>query len=241
MPLSPAKRRDLTQHLERSVEELLRRNASYFHDLLPPDSHWRLFGEFRHEVAYLDIETTGLDGPGDYVTTIAIYDGQTIRYYVRGRNLDTFAQDIDNYRLIVTYNGAAFDLPFIRSRLGLSMQHAHIDLRQVLAGLDYAGGLKACEREFNLERGNLSDIDGFFAMGLWLDYLRGNERALNTLLVYNILDAVHLESLMIKAYNLKLEETPFVTTNHMSETDRPVELPFEPDKITIERLRRRYS
>ena len=56
----------------------------------------------------------------DSVTTIAIYDGQTVRTYVRGRNLDAFAKDIQAYRLLITYNGKSFDQPLLETRYRMS-------------------------------------------------------------------------------------------------------------------------
>ncbi|MEZ4549042.1 MAG: ribonuclease H-like domain-containing protein [Desulfobacterales bacterium] len=70
-----------------------------------------MFADFRHATAYVDIETTGLENPE--ITTISLYDGARIRYYVNGQNLDQFQDDITDYPLIVTYNGKTFDLPVI--------------------------------------------------------------------------------------------------------------------------------
>jgi uncharacterized protein YprB with RNaseH-like and TPR domain len=61
-----------------------------------------LFGEF---TAYLDIETTGLDSWGNSITTIALYEGKSIFTYVNGQNLDKFEEDIQRYKVIVSYNG----------------------------------------------------------------------------------------------------------------------------------------
>src|SRR4051812_44796342 len=67
------------------------------------------------------------------VTTIALYDGQSLHTYVRGQNLQDFARDIRAYRLLVTYNGKCFDVPVLRQCLGCRLDQAHIDLRHVLA------------------------------------------------------------------------------------------------------------
>jgi uncharacterized protein len=161
-------------------------------------------------VAYLDIETTGLGGPGDHITTIALYDGRAIRHYVHGRNLPEFARDIPSYKLLVTYNGKCFDLPILRTTFGLALNQPHIDLRYVLASLGYRGGLKGCERTLGLDRGDLANVDGYFAVLLWHDYQRyRSPEALETLLAYNIRDAVNLETLLVMAYNLKAAQTPF--------------------------------
>ncbi len=131
-----AQRRErLARHLEESWRQLAGGNARFFAGTMPASEHWRLYPDFRDSVAYVDIETTGLGGPGDHITTIALYDGRTIRHYVHGQNLDAFARDIVEYRLLVTYNGKCFDLPMLRAAFGLALDQAHVDLRYVLASL----------------------------------------------------------------------------------------------------------
>ncbi|MFO7912984.1 MAG: ribonuclease H-like domain-containing protein [Desulfotignum sp.] len=93
-----------------------------------------------------------MDGFGNEITTIALYDGESIKYYVQGRNLDAFMDDIEKYSVIVTYNGKTFDVPFIEKYFGIRMNHAHIDLRYVLKSLGYSGGLKRCEKALGLDR-----------------------------------------------------------------------------------------
>jgi uncharacterized protein YprB with RNaseH-like and TPR domain len=49
-----------------------------------------------------------------------------------------------------------------------------------------------------MDRGNLSDVDGFFAVLLWNEYRKtGNQKALDTLLAYNVQDTVNLQNLMV--------------------------------------------
>ncbi|MFZ4437691.1 MAG: ribonuclease H-like domain-containing protein, partial [Syntrophales bacterium] len=76
--------------------------------------------------------------------------------------------------------------------------------------LGFSGGLKGCERQMGIDRGDLKDIDGYEAVLLWYDYKRtGNKKSLETLIQYNSADARNLETLMVMAYNLKLKGTPF--------------------------------
>jgi hypothetical protein len=225
-------------YIEESKRQLEGDNPNYFATLLPSPQSWRLFHEFRGSVAYVDIETTGLGVPADHITTIALYDGKSLFHYVYGHNLDQFKEDIGNYRVIVTYNGKCFDLPFIERYMKIEMEHAHIDLRYLLKSLGYRGGLKGCEKMLGLDRGDLDGIDGYFAVLLWEDFARrGNGRALETLLAYNTLDAVNLETLMVVAYNAKLEDTPFAQTHRLPEPSTPP-IPFSADRETIERIKR---
>lgn len=237
-PLGPKQAALLRSQIPESLAHLANNNPRYFQERLPSHQHWRMFPEFRHTVAYLDIETTGLGDPDDYITAIALYDGQSVRHYVHDDNLWQFRDDIEPYRLLITYNGKCFDLPFIRHYLGLPMDQAHIDLRYVLASLGYRGGLKGCEKQLGIDRGDLEGVDGFFAVLLWFDFHhRGNQKALETLLAYNTLDVVNLETLMVLAYNQKIQDTPFADS-HRLPMPTPPEMPFQADGATIERIRR---
>jgi hypothetical protein len=92
-----------------------------------------------------------------------------------------------------------------------------------------------------LDRGDLANVDGFFAILLWRDYqTRNNPQALETLLAYNIRDVVNLESLLIKAHNLKAARTPFAAAVALHETPPPAE-PFTAHRPTIDRLLRQYA
>lgn len=134
------------------------------------------------------------------ITTIALYDGQMIHTYVNGQNLDDFVRDIEKYKIIVTYNGRCFDVPFIEQYFGIQLDQVHIDLRFILKSLAFSGGLKGCERQMGIDRGDLSDIDGYDAVILWNEYQRtGDERKLKLLLDYNSADARNLETLMVMA------------------------------------------
>ncbi len=239
--LSPLVTKSVVAGVSESVEKLEMDDARFFCDMLLSTETWRMFFNFRHSVAYLDIETTGQYGCKEEITTIAMYDGSKLYYYIRGHNLKQFAQDIGRYGLIVTYNGKCFDLPVIRRLLGIRMDQAHIDLRFVLHSLGFRGGLKGCEKQLGIDREELDGLDGYFAILLWQDYVNNrNHKALDTLLAYNILDAVNLEPLMVKAYNMKLEATPFESDRTIQDIPAAPINPFEPDLETVDRLRSKY-
>ena len=90
--LPNSSRPELTRLLERSVEEL-DRGPDFFSRLLPAGEQWRLFSHFREHTAYLDIETTGL-GPRAEVTTVSLYDGNRVRWYINGENLEELEHDL---------------------------------------------------------------------------------------------------------------------------------------------------
>lgn len=220
--------------LEESVTAL-DGDPKYFTKKLKSKESWRIFDHFRQETVFLDIETNGLGHDAD-ITTIAIYDGQNIYHYINGHNLDKFIADLSRYKVIVTYSGTGFDLPVIEKFFSVKLPHAHIDLRYILGSLGFKGGLKSCEKQMGLDRGELDGVDGAFAVTLWQEYKRnGSEKALETLVAYNIADTINLEQLLVKAYNLKLEKTPFSKYNQLCIPTIP-EVSIKADPIYVANL-----
>lgn len=234
-PMGKGKMRLVDLSLKESMHRLQEKDAAHFAQGLPSDQLWRLFADFRPSTAYLDIETTGMAFPQDHITTIALYDGKSVRTYVHGDNLMQFKEDIQDYRILVSYNGKSFDVPFIRNHLGAAMDHVHIDLRHVLRSLGYRGGLKACERQLGIDRGDLDGVDGFLAVLLWQEYVSSRRaEVLETLLAYNVEDAVNLEQLMVMAFNMKLERTPFTVDHALPSPVHPI-IPFKPHPEVLHR------
>lgn len=227
----------LKKQILESYEHYDDHDVNYFSEALPTRLRWRMFPDFRADTAYLDIETSGGLGVDNYITTIAVYDGRTISCYVRGDNLHKFRDDMRRYKVLVTYNGSCFDVPFIQNYLGIEMNQAQIDLRFVLASMGFRGGLKGCEKQMGLDRHELDGLNGYAAVLLWNDFRTNrNRNALETLIAYNILDAVNLEHLMVMAYNLKLKETPFGGT-HSLPLPQQVKNPYTPHQPTVERIK----
>ncbi len=223
-----------------SITALAAGDASWFYNCLNAGEHWRMFKQFKHKTAYIDIETTGLDRGMSIITTIALYDGKTIFTYVNGENLERFVDDIAAYDLLVTYNGKSFDVPFIESFFDIRLPHAHIDLRYVLNSLGFKGGLKRVEKRFGISRNELEGVDGYFAVLLWMEYeTRADPRARETLIAYNVEDVVNLELLMHYAYNQKIKDTPFAQDLIMAIPLRP-EVPYAPDVDLVNTIRRRF-
>lgn len=194
--LTPVRDAHIRKDLEASIAH--RDNIAFFSDRLGPGEMWRLFDAFRDRAVYLDIETTGGYQGFDDITVIGIYDGIAVQTFVSGINLDDFEIAIADYELVVTFNGALFDLPLIRRQFpGISLPPAHIDLRFLLKRLGYAGGLKKIERDLGIARdSDIEGMDGLEAVRLWQAYQWGDEAALDTLVRYNRADIVNLEPLM---------------------------------------------
>lgn len=172
-------------------------NWAFFEQTLPSSHKWRVYNDLKDGVLFLDIETTGL-GNADSITLIGTYNGLESKTFVAGLNLEDAAAEISRYPLLVTFNGACFDLPLIRRHFPeLVHNHVHIDLRYSLRWLGYRGGLKIIERQFGIQRSSETRfLDGWDAVRLWHEYRRGSREALELLKKYNEEDIRNLKPLL---------------------------------------------
>jgi len=157
--------------------------------------------------AYLDIETTGLSASYDAITVIGIYrcNGmseefiQLVGEEVTRENLIKALEDVTT---IYTYNGARFDLRFIRDALDIDLteEFEHVDLMFHCWKQNLYGGFKAVERQLGINR-ELQGVSGYQAVLLWYQYQRYDDRdALDLLLQYNKEDVVNLKALREKLH-----------------------------------------
>ncbi|MBI3051133.1 ribonuclease H-like domain-containing protein [Candidatus Woesearchaeota archaeon] len=184
------------RQIVRARKALADEDSHYFAAALPASEHWRLFDEFGSEAVYLDIETTGL-GFYDSLTVVGLYDGTATKTMIRGVNLDyrRLAEELSKYRMIITFNGASFDLPFLRKYAKIP-EVPHLDLRFACKRVGLSGGLKSIERQLGIERANkiIADFNGGDAAELWRLYrATGDSYYLNLLVEYNEEDIVNLE------------------------------------------------
>lgn len=137
---SPDRLSRLKWGLEESLAQL--EHLAYFAPRLPSPEHWRLFRHFRPRAAYLDIETYGNTWPDLLVTVVGLFNGVRMRQFVQGHNLESFPQALEDFDLLITYNGTQFDLPVLRAYFPhLRLPPVHLDLRFILARLGFRGGL----------------------------------------------------------------------------------------------------
>jgi uncharacterized protein YprB with RNaseH-like and TPR domain len=138
---------------------------------------------------------------------VGILDRHGPRVYLRGRDLQAFPEATAGWKVIVTFNGASFDLPILRRAFpGWRPPLAHVDLRHLWWRLGHRGGLKLLEKEVGVGRpDHLDGVDGWEAVRLWRRHLDGDRRALRLLAEYNLYDAVNLRTLMDLGYNRLVE------------------------------------
>lgn len=210
---SARKAQSIAEALEESRAAIESGEFGYFQGRFKGAEMWRVLPalldhESSAQIAYLDIETTGLGFPPQCKsTTIAVYyQGELFLEHDHSRK-KTLLKEIDaEAKCLVTFNGGTFDLPFLRREFHLDFRQAHVDLRYWMNKHGRRGGLKAIQKAFPEVRQRESmDIDGFDAVRLWKLHERGVPNALETLLTYNAEDTVVLEQLVYCALELERE------------------------------------
>ncbi|HAL47021.1 MAG: exonuclease [SAR202 cluster bacterium] len=237
LPQRAQSRRDYLRTLVgRSRDRLAEMDAAYFASTLPNSEMWRLYPEFRDRAAFLDIETTGLSPELADITLVGVLDNTGYRAFVADENLDELRGVMEEYDLVVTFNGASFDLPFIEHKMGRMFSGiAHIDLMHPLRRLGERGGLKAIEQRLKVGRpSELTTLDGFDAVLMWRMWLNGDRGARDTLIRYNAEDVASLPRLAEITYT-RLTQKTVSREIEIEPWDLPeIGLPF--DLGVIERL-----
>jgi uncharacterized protein YprB with RNaseH-like and TPR domain len=170
-------------------------NLNYFKQKVVDREHWKL--KDMGKIAYVDIETTGLSRWSHEITTIGIYDGIEPKIYIQGKDLHEAYDKLDEFDIVVTFNGKQFDMPFIEHHGKRKYDLIHLDMRFLLKELGFSGGLKKIELELGISRPDeVANVNGFEAVRLWRRYKQGDLRALETLVKYNIEDIVNLKFLL---------------------------------------------
>ncbi len=137
-------------------------DSSFFSKALSLSEQWRLYRFFREEAIFLDIETSGVE-KWDDVTVVGLFDGTDTKIMIRGINLDFHAlsRELANYKIIVTFNGSSFDIPFIRKRYpGVIPDIPHVDVRHLCERAGLTGGLKEIEKTLGIKRSRI--IERFY-------------------------------------------------------------------------------
>lgn len=203
-----ARKARICEEIKISSGHLDAKDCFFFSQRLPSTEHWRAYPLFSDSAAFFDIETTGLSPCRDKITIVGIYNGKEFKTYVRGINLEDMVEEFSKYRLLVSFNGARFDIPFIKSEFPeIGFKQLHIDLMYPLRRIGYAGGLKNIEKMLGICRSEDTDgMDGFDAVRLWRQYEKGNKDALDLLVKYNREDIVNLKTIIELTYPKMVEK-----------------------------------
>ena len=169
-------------------------DSGFFDRQLPSSERWRLYEDFRESACFFDIETTGLDQHRDMVTCVSVHRAGDTETLVRGDDLTRANLEcLLDAPLLVSFNGARFDVPFLETSFDVSLDAPHLDLMYPCRRVGLTGGLKAIEPAVGVDR-DRPDISGEDAVRLWREHERGVDGALETLVAYNREDAANLET-----------------------------------------------
>jgi uncharacterized protein len=193
--VSAGRKAHYDRRLCEAQQALIADNASFF-TCFPRTAQWRLYEHFRDDIGYVDIET---DSRGE-ITIVGISNYYNTKVFVAGANLDAalVQKVIEQFKVLVTFNGGAFDLPKLRKQLGMKFAGPHIDLKPLCVKLGLVGGLKIVEELLGLQRpanlrGNPVDLWKAF-------HASGDHEYLELLVDYNKEDIENLKFIMDHCY-----------------------------------------
>jgi uncharacterized protein YprB with RNaseH-like and TPR domain len=184
----------------------------------------------RDRIIFLDTETTGIQG-GTGICPFLIGVGhfsdegfEMIQYFIRDFDeepsmLCALGELLENFDLVITYNGASFDIPLLESRLTLARMDnpfarlAHFDLLNTARRLWRNGHgscrLAALERLLSFVRG--PDVPGSMIPRAYFDFLQQRPTPeLPHIFTHNLDDVVSLAALTIHACDRIAAEPPLL-------------------------------
>lgn len=195
------------ESIQEAEQACQRGDAAWFRANWPEREFWRLWKGMcgTDRVAMVDIETTGLTPGYDQITVIGLADGgvhRAGRAFVAGRpqagdeTLERFCEQIRSYRLLVTFNGMSFDVPFIERQfreMSFRFEMPHLDLLPLARSLGLSGGLKDMEKQLGVQRSeDIKDVRGLEAIRLWGAWKAGDLDAYRRLTTYCKADCTNL-------------------------------------------------
>jgi uncharacterized protein YprB with RNaseH-like and TPR domain len=207
-------------------------------DLLARIGRSEALADVSHErILYLDTETTGLaGGTGTLAFLVGIGHFQDGAFRLRQYFLDSLDREeallralsdyLDPFEAVVTYNGKAFDLPLLETRLIMSRLRRdvralpHLDLlfatRRIYRDRFGSCRLMEIERQvLGLERPN--DVPGFEVPALYFRFVRYRRfRALVPVFKHNAMDVLSLVTLVAHLGGLYRNSQPQLTADELA-------------------------
>lgn len=182
------------RELEKAQQALYNNDPYFFVNKLPAKEMWRLYPQFKENCCFVDLE---IDSYGKIVV-VGVATLQTTNFFVRHVNLEEITQEFTKYKLIITFNGASFDIPKLRKQFHINLPLPHIDLKPLCVNLNLKGGLKEIEKKLGFRRpahlyGNPVELWKAF-------HASGDKEYLGLLLEYNREDCENLIFLMEYVY-----------------------------------------
>ena len=163
---------------------------------------WRLYDYYKEEACFLDIEINSYGK----IILVGVSDYYNSNFFIKNVNLskNLIEKELQKYKLIITFNGSAFDLPKLKKELQIKFNLPHLDLKPLCINLGLTGGLKEVEKKFNLKRpphlyGN--------PVSLWKSFhASGDREYLDLLIEYNREDIENLKLITDHIYKKMSEK-----------------------------------
>jgi uncharacterized protein len=226
--ISPGRASRLVEQVAAAQDAVASGDVGWVREHWPVKESWRLWQGWAtpEQTACVDIETTGLTAGYDQITVIGMAAGPRTRAFVAGRpqpgddGLDRFPEAVRGARLLVTFNGVSFDVPFIERHFkdaGFRFEMPHIDLMLLARAGGLSGGLKDIERNLGIGRADeIKEVRGSLAIQLWGRWKSGDVEAYRTLLAYCQADCANLPALADHLYRRRWEQ---VFASHAKHVD----------------------
>lgn len=177
-------------------------------------------------IAYFDIETTGFDKDKDFIVLISLgyfIEQETFKikqYYAEEledekKLLEAFGKEIKEFTRWSSYNGMAFDEPFLvrkmeKYNLGYKLPLEHVDLYRLIRpyhkqlGMDRCN-LKSVEKYLGVDRED--QIDGGISVELYNKYMETKEEELrDIIMLHNYEDVLYLPKIFNLLYHIENNE-----------------------------------
>jgi len=184
------------------------------------DAELSICFEHPERVVFLDVETTGLSHYYDEITIVGWSVGGRSCTLIKGDDPSELIRSLRSAFAIVTFNGIRFDQRFLKQEFPeIRIPTVHIDLMYLCRRVGLTGGQKSIENELALNfRETLKDVDGFAAVLLWHEYLRGSTASLEKLIRYNRADIAAMGAILdVTLGKLKYEHGLF--SSHVNFVD----------------------
>lgn len=193
-----------------------------------------------NKIAFFDIETTGFNKDEDYIILISLgYFNEKNHFYVKqyfsesifdeGKILLDFSKDLVGFNTWCSYNGIAFDAPFIKKRMAVNQilfeePNNHIDLYRMIRPYYKQLGLERCnlktiEKHIGVSRED--KIDGGESVELFWQYTKFKEHNIKEkILLHNYEDVLNLPKIYEFVYdvvnNSNLKRSDLISDKQLS-------------------------
>lgn len=177
-------------------------------------------------IAYFDIETTGFDKENDVIILISLgyFDEEGYynikQYYAEdlqdeNQVLNAFCGDLKSFNRWSSYNGMAFDEPFIikrmeKNKIAFERPTEHVDLYRLVRPYHKQLGMERCnlktvEKYLGVDRED--QIDGGMSVELYNKYLESKKESLkDIIMLHNYEDVLNLPKIFNILYEIENSE-----------------------------------